>query len=147
MEKCIYLLNCTQPDISFTICELAKFMSNYGATHIKAAKHLLHYLQGTCGRGIIYGNKPNPYPIFKSFTDSDWAMFKNRKSTFGFIIECSNGLLRAQNNKLSLLSCLTRLNISLAPIVPNRYYGYAHCSTRSASHKNIPPHYTVITKE
>lgn len=89
--KCMYLSNCTRPDISFAVRELARFMSNYGTKHFEAAKHLLRYLQGTRARGIVYGNEPNPYPIFKSFTDSDWAMSDNRKSISGFIIECGNG--------------------------------------------------------
>src|SRR5258708_24124068 len=88
--KCMYLSNCTHPDISFAVQELAKFMSNYGAKHYEAVKHLLCYLQGTRGRGITYSNEPNPYPIFKSFADSNWAMSKNRKSISGFIIECGN---------------------------------------------------------
>ena len=45
--KCMYLSNCTRPDISFAVRELAKFMSNYGSKHYEAAKHLLRYLQGT----------------------------------------------------------------------------------------------------
>ena len=89
--KCMYLSNCTRPDISFAVRELARFMSNYGPKHYEAAKHLLRYLQGTRGRGIIYGNEPDPYPIFRSFADSDWAMSDNRKSVSGFIIECGNG--------------------------------------------------------
>src|SRR5216684_4141097 len=28
--KCMYLTNCTWPDISYVVCKLAKFMSNYG---------------------------------------------------------------------------------------------------------------------
>jgi hypothetical protein len=57
--KCMYLSNCTRPDIAFAVRELAKFMSDYGSKHFKAAKHLLQYLQGTRGRGVIYGNSPN----------------------------------------------------------------------------------------
>jgi hypothetical protein len=45
--KCMYLSNCTQPDISFAVHELAKYMSNYSTKHFDAAKHLLWYLQGT----------------------------------------------------------------------------------------------------
>ncbi len=70
VRKCMYLSNCTCPDISFTVQELAKFMSNYSAKHYKAVKHLLCYLQGTHGKGITYGNEPNPYPIFKSFAEA-----------------------------------------------------------------------------
>ena len=74
VRKCMYLSNCTRPDISFAVCELAHFMSNYGPKHYEAGKHLLQYLQGTRSRGLTYGTTPNPYPIFTSFTDSDWAI-------------------------------------------------------------------------
>jgi hypothetical protein len=91
--KCMYLSTCTHPDISFAVRELAKYMSNFSTKHYKAAKHLLRYLQGTRTQGIIYGNAPNPYPLFKAFTNSDWAMSENRKSIFSFLIECANGPL------------------------------------------------------
>ena len=47
VSKLMYLATCTCPDIAFMVWEFAKFMSNYGSTHWKAAKHLLCYLQGT----------------------------------------------------------------------------------------------------
>jgi hypothetical protein len=106
--KCMYLSNCTRPDISFAVRELAKFMSNYGSKHFEAAKHLLRYLQGTRGRGIIYGNSPNPYPIFKAFADSDWAMSEGRKSVSGYIVECANGPLTWSSKQqvvVALSSC------------------------------------------
>jgi hypothetical protein len=31
---------------------------------------------------------PNPYPIFRSFSDSDWGMSEGRKSVSGYVIEC-----------------------------------------------------------
>lgn len=106
--KCMYLSNCTRPDISFAIHELAKSMSNYGPKHFEAAKHLLRYLQGTRSRGIIYGNSPNTYPIFKVFANSDWAMSENRKSISGFLIECGNGPLTWSSKQqivVALSSC------------------------------------------
>jgi hypothetical protein len=108
VRKCMYLSNCMQPDISFTVRELAKFMSNYGTKHYKAAKHLLQYLQGTCSWGIIYGNTPNSLPIFKAFANSDWAMSEGRKSVSGFIIECANGPLTWSSKQqviVTLSSC------------------------------------------
>jgi hypothetical protein len=48
VRKCMYLSTCTRPNISFTTCKLAKYMSNFGTKHYEAAKHLLHYLQGMC---------------------------------------------------------------------------------------------------
>ena len=106
--KCMYLSTCTRPDISFAVRELAKFMSNYGPKHYDAAKHLLRYLQGTRSRGIIYGNSPNPYPIFKSFTDSDWATSENQKSVSGYVVECANGPLTWSSKQqvvVALSSC------------------------------------------
>ena len=41
VRKLMYLATCTQPDIAFTVRELAKFMSNYRHEHWQAAKHLL----------------------------------------------------------------------------------------------------------
>ena len=106
--KCMYLSNCTWPDISFAVRELAKFMSNYGSKHYEAAKHLLRYLQGTRGRGIIYGDAPCPTPIFRSFADSDWAMSESRKSVSGYIVECANGPLTWSSKQqvvVALSSC------------------------------------------
>jgi hypothetical protein len=62
--KCMYLSTCICPDISYAVWELARFMSNYGTKHFKAAKHLLRYLQGMHLRGIIYGNTNNLSPTF-----------------------------------------------------------------------------------
>jgi hypothetical protein len=106
--KCMYLSNCTRPDISFAVRDLAKFMSNYGHKHYEAAKHLLRYLQGTRGRGIVYGDTPNPLPIFISFADSDWAMSEGRKSVSGYIVECGNGPLTWSSKQqvvVALSSC------------------------------------------
>lgn len=106
--KCMYLANCTRPDISFAVRELAKYMSNYGEKHYEAAKHLLRYLQGTRSRGITYGHSPNPYPIFTAFADSDWAMSEDRKSVSGFLVECGNGPLAWSSKQqvvVALSSC------------------------------------------
>jgi len=91
--KCMYLANCTQLDISYTVHKLAKFMSNYGVKHFEATKHLLWYLQGTQSQGLTYGNSPNAYPVFRAFADSDWAMSEGCKSVSGFLIECGGGAI------------------------------------------------------
>jgi hypothetical protein len=106
--KCMYLSNCTHPDILFAVHDLAKFMSNYGPKHYEAAKHLLHYLQGTQSCGIIYSDTPNLLPIFISFADSDWAISEGRKSVSGYIVECGNGPLTWSSKQqvvIALSSC------------------------------------------
>jgi hypothetical protein len=89
--KCMYLSTCTRPDISYAVRELARFMSNFGPLHCKAAKHLLRYLRRTRARGIIYGDIANHTPIFRSFADSDWGMSDSRKSVSGYLVECGGG--------------------------------------------------------
>ncbi len=84
--KCMYLSTCTRPDITYTVRELARFMSNYGCSHIQAAKHLLRYLRGTTSHGILLGQVDAPYPLFHALSDSDWGMGSGRKSISGFLI-------------------------------------------------------------
>jgi hypothetical protein len=106
--KLMYLATCTRPDIAFAVRELAKFMSNYGEPHWKAAKHLLRYLQGTRSYGIYYGQVDNPYPLFKVFTDSDWAQGENRKSVCGFVVMMEGGPIAwssKQQGVVALSSC------------------------------------------
>jgi hypothetical protein len=102
--KCMYLSTCTRPDISFAVRELARYMSNYGMKHYKAAKHLLRYLKGTMSRGIIYGDVENAIPIFRSFADSDWGTSDNRRSISGYIIECGGGPLTWSSKQQSLVA-------------------------------------------
>src|SRR5262245_29355259 len=104
----MYLETCTRPDIAFAVCELAKFMSNYGSKHWRAAKHLLHYLQGTRSFRIFFGPINKPYPIFKTFADSDWAQSEHRKSVCGYVIEMGNGPVAwssKQQGIVTLSSC------------------------------------------
>lgn len=89
--KLLYLATCTRPDISYAVRELSRFMGNYGEQHWNAAKHLLRYLKATKHYGITYGNVDNPYPIFRSFTDSDWAMGEKRRSITGYVTEMGGG--------------------------------------------------------
>lgn len=105
--KCMYLSTCTRPDIAFAVRELARFMSNYGQRHFAAAKHLLKYLQGTHSRGIIYGYTDNFTPIFRSFSDADWAMCETRKSVSGFLVECAGGPISWSSKQQPLVALST----------------------------------------
>jgi len=86
VSKCMYLATCTWPDIAYTVCELARFMTSNGPSHIAAAKHLLRYLWGTTSHGITLGGSETQQLLFKALTDSDWGMGDSRKSVSGFLI-------------------------------------------------------------
>jgi len=119
IRKCMYLANCTRPDISFTIHKLAKFMSNYGTKHFKAAKHLLRYLQGTQSQGLMYRNSLDPYPLFKAFANSDWAMSKGCKSISSFLIECGGSII-AWSSKQQVIMALSSCEAE--------YIACSHCA-------------------
>jgi hypothetical protein len=105
--KCMYLATCTRPDISYAVRELARFMSNYGRKHFEAAKHLLRYLQGTRSRGVIYGDAVNMTPIFRGYTDADWAMNETRKSISGFVLTCAGGPICWSSKQQSVIALST----------------------------------------
>jgi hypothetical protein len=52
----IYLLNCTRPNISYAVGQLARFMAAPGESHYRLSKQLLRYLNGTLKIGITYLN-------------------------------------------------------------------------------------------
>ena len=49
----MYLVN-TRPDICFAVNSLSQFMVEPRRVHWVAAKHVLHYLQGTLDYGLDY---------------------------------------------------------------------------------------------
>lgn len=75
----MYLATTTRSDLAYTVRELARFMSCYGVKHWAAARGVLRYLQGTRSLGLNLGNLDNPLPLFRGFTDSDYAGSDTRR--------------------------------------------------------------------
>lgn len=85
----IYLANCTRPDISYHVSQLARFMFNACLEHLRFAKQLLRYLSGTRTMGITYkGTSIKGYSIF---FDSTWGTEDDRKSFLGWVVILRNG--------------------------------------------------------
>ena len=106
--KCMYLSNCSRPDISYTVRELAGYMVNFGPSHIAAAKHLLRYLKGTPRYSLKLGTSSITYPTIRALSDSDWGMGDSRKSISGFFIMMGNSPLSwssKQQGVVALSSC------------------------------------------
>ena len=82
--KLIYL-TITRPDIAFAVQVLSQFMHDPTEEHLAAAKHVLRYLKGTQGQGILFSG--NTAMTLTGFCDSDWGSCSDsRKSTTGFCI-------------------------------------------------------------
>jgi hypothetical protein len=109
--KLMYLVTCTRPDLAFAVRELAKFMSNYGAEHYKAARRVVKYLAKMRTTGVTYHGQlqtSNSNVEFRVFSDSDWAQSEGRKSVSGYMVEMANGPIAwssKQQSVVALSSC------------------------------------------
>ena len=54
----MYLVNCTRPDIAFSVNLLARYSSTPTLRHWNGVKHLLRYLRGTSDTGLFYSKVP-----------------------------------------------------------------------------------------
>jgi len=88
----LYLATSTQPDISFTITTLCRFIANPGIKHWNTVKHLFHYLQGTKDARLVYRhNLFDPHGIFTVYCDTDHAgNVDNGCSTGGYALLIAN---------------------------------------------------------
>eukprot|EP00253_Pinus_taeda_P019427 PITA_19427 len=81
--KKLYLTH-THPDLSFVVGLIARFMHKPHESHWKAAKRILHYVQGTFQFGIHYIAEASP--LLVGFTNFDWVGDPDdRNSTIGYV--------------------------------------------------------------
>ena len=67
----LWLANMTRVDIAYSASQLARFMTNPGPSHFKAAIRVLLYLRDTTDRALVM--RPDPDRELESFVDSSWA--------------------------------------------------------------------------
>lgn len=76
----------TRPDIAFAVRTLAKHVIVPNVNHVKAAKQLLRYLEGTTYQTITYMKSNNGLLNLVCYCDADWANDRtDRKSRTGYI--------------------------------------------------------------
>ena len=86
----LYLSMRTRPDITFAVCNVAKFASKPTLSHWLAVKRIFRYLKGTTNFGIMY-NRHNGSDDCIGYSDADWAGDNNdRKSTSGYCFCADN---------------------------------------------------------
>ena len=101
----LYLALCTRPDVSTAVAILARDCAKPGKQHVDALKRLVGYLNHTSELGIIYHRQesgPTPPtvieaaspvedPSLTSFSDANYAMSHDRKSTSGYVVLLNEG--------------------------------------------------------
>ena len=85
----------TRPDITFTVNKLCKYMSNPGAVHWQALKHLIRYLKGTQHLGLCYNfAQTADVQSLHGYTDSSFADCPDTsKSTIGYVFYYHGAIL------------------------------------------------------
>jgi hypothetical protein len=93
----IYLTH-TRPDISFAVGMVSRFMQEPHELHWKAAKRILHYIQGTHTYGLHFAAGTGLQLV--GYTDSDYAGdIDSRKSTSGYMFYLGSGPICWQSKK------------------------------------------------
>ncbi|XP_068657896.1 secreted RxLR effector protein 161-like [Aristolochia californica] len=102
----MYVQVCTRPDIAFVVGMLARYQSNPGLDHWRAAKKVMRYLQGTKDYMLMYRWMHNLEVI--GYLDSDFAgCIDSYKSTSGYIFLLASGAISWSSAKQTLTATLT----------------------------------------
>ena len=85
----MYLVTGTRPDLAYTMSFLAQFSSCPTEEHIKGAKQVFRYVNGTRNLGLFYPHtKTNAIALY---VDADFAgCIDTRRSTSGYIVLFNN---------------------------------------------------------
>jgi len=86
------LMLCTRPDITFAVGALSRYSSLPRTSHMKAAKHVLRYVQETTHIGLRLGPfaTKDLRPVL--YSDADWASdLDTRKSTGEYVCVLTGG--------------------------------------------------------
>lgn len=102
----MYLL-ATRPDLTFSVCLIARYMDRPTELHLAAAKRVLRYLKGTMEFGVWY-KKQNGRVNLQGWTDSDYAGdLDDRKSTSGYVFTFGSGPISWSSKKQAIVTLST----------------------------------------
>ena len=79
----MYIMNCTRPDIAYSVSKLSGYTSNLGEDHWKALIRVLRYLKYTLNYGLHYTRYP---AVLEGYSDANWISdTKDSKSRSGYV--------------------------------------------------------------
>jgi hypothetical protein len=80
----------SRPDIAYAVNKLSKYNQNPDKSHFTATNHILHYLNKTKNKYILYQGKSNEG--LATYTDADWAGdVDTRHSRSGYVTTFAKG--------------------------------------------------------
>ena len=100
--KLSYLI-VTRPDIAHSVSVVSQYMSSPTIDNWAVLEHILCYLKGASGRGILYSN--HGHNRVECFTDADWAGSKeDRRSTSCYCVFVGGNLVSWKSKKQGVVS-------------------------------------------
>ena len=99
----MYLMNCTRPDIAYTISRLSLYIQSPNQDYWTAVRRVLKYLRGTINYGLCFSRFPS---VLEGFSDANWISNSNEmKSTSGYVFIIGGSAVSWKSAKKT---CITR---------------------------------------
>ncbi len=102
IERLLFL-NLTRPDLSYAIQHLSQFVRAPRQPHLDAVMHVVRYLAGSAGLGLLLSSKSNLDLI--AYSDADWASCAfSARSLTGYCILLGDSLVSWKTKKQKTVS-------------------------------------------
>ena len=93
----MYVMNCTRPDIAYSVNKLSRYTRNLGVDHWKAIIKVLRYLRYTQNYGLHYTRY---LAVLEGYSDANWISdMKDTKSTSGYVFTLSGAAVFWKSSK------------------------------------------------
>ena len=101
----MYVMNCTRPDIAYSVSKLSRYTINPGVDHWKAIIRVLIYLRYTQNYGLHYTRYPE---VLEGYSDANWISdMKDTKSTSGYVFTLDGAAVSWKSSKQTWISIST----------------------------------------
>ena len=108
----MHIMNCTRPNIAYSVSKLSRHTSNPGEDHWIALVRVWRYLKYTLNYGLHFTRYP---AILEGYSDASWISdTKNTKSTSGYVFTLGGVVISCKSSKQT---CIARSTMELEFIV------------------------------
>lgn len=101
----MYIMLGIHGDVAYAVSMASRYLANPGPQHMKLARRILRYFNGTKGLKLTYKGQPQ---TLKGYTDADWAGCRDtRRSTAGYLFNIGSGAISWQSKRQSVVALST----------------------------------------
>ena len=98
----MYVMNCTRPDIAYSVSKLSRFTSNPGENHWKSIIRVLGYLKYTQNYGLHFTRYP---AVLEGYSNANWISdSKDSKSTSGYVFTLGGAAVSWKSSKQTCIA-------------------------------------------